>query len=1005
MGSEFLRKSSSVGTQAALGTSLPGPCMCDCMSRWSHLSVGAMMLWVEGEQLSILPISHTNHAWNSNVLAAQNPQHPSVGLLSRVPGFLDEQTLSAAVVAIRSCSPECRSHRSPSLLLDPQLSDGFTHFLSLLTMISIPTASAPTACARWCPPNPPCINANACRCFPGFSSLSPDVVTGPLKNCEEINKCEPPWRVSCGIYIDCQDRWKSYCRCTPGQELVSKEMFTNETDEMCDEFWMLLFSTFAATLHKLAGSPSTSCAQRCPWNSICADANSCRCDPGFRSSSGEVFINPSESCEDINECETPSTVSCGKFAECHNTEGSYYCTCSPGYELVSRPMLFWNEKENTCKIDKPEGSADNQDPGECCVKPEQGDTDPPQTNTSTVRTTEKDPVRTRWQQRASSDTIAPGPNLSQGGQSRPHGGPEHWGTEDRHLLRGSTVLPAGTFHTWNPPREIKSQRLNGFFEGVQNLRRNFRSASAGNTIHNLMQGVDVLLETPGDLENLPRSEQHLVASNLLFGLEDVLRGLSTSLSNGSLTFNSPAGTELSVEVLEQGDRSITLSQNQAKMLLNWDMVQESGDSGPFVVGLVSTPGMGKLLAEAPLVLEPEKRAVVHETHKDLLQVVSPVLLSDVVTAFMSNNDTQNLSFRVTFIFNHSVTPGPRQRVFCVFWEHGQNGSGHWATTGCRVVDTRDTSTTCHCTHLSSFAVLMAHYDMQEEDPVLAVITYIGLSLSLLCLLLAALTFLLCRTIQNTSTSLHLQLSLCLLLAHLLFLTAIDRTEIKVLCALIAGALHYLYLASFTWMLLEGLHLFLTARNLMVVNYTSASRFMRKFMFPVGYGVPAVIVAISAASRPHLYGTPARCWLHTNEGFIWAFLGPVCTIFSINLAFFLMTFWIVKNKLSSLNSDVSTLQNTRMLTCKATAQLFILGCTWCLGILQVGPAAHVMAYLFTIINSLQGVFIFLVYCLLSQQVREQYRKWCKGVRKTKVESEKYTLSSRPMSEASRHSVEN
>lgn len=58
---------------------------------------------------------------------------------------------------------------------------------------------------------------------------------------------------------------------------------------------------------------------------------------------------------------------------------------------------------------------------------------------------------------------------------------------------------------------------------------------------------------------------------------------------------------------------------------------------------------------------------------------------------------------------------------------------------------------------------------------------------------------------------------------------------------------------------------------------------------------------------------------------------------------------------------------RMLTLKATAQLFILGCTWCLGILQVGPAARVMAYLFTIINSLQGIFIFLVYCLLNQQV--------------------------------------
>jgi hypothetical protein len=59
------------------------------------------------------------------------------------------------------------------------------------------------------------------------------------------------------------------------------------------------------------------------------------------------------------------------------------------------------------------------------------------------------------------------------------------------------------------------------------------------------------------------------------------------------------------------------------------------------------------------------------------------------------------------------------------------------------------------------------------------------------------------------------------------------------------------------MLLEGLHLFLTARNLTVVNYSSINKFMKWMMYPAGYGVPAVIVAISAASRPHLYGTPDR----------------------------------------------------------------------------------------------------------------------------------------------------
>ncbi|XP_028377115.1 adhesion G protein-coupled receptor E2-like isoform X1 [Phyllostomus discolor] len=711
--------------------------------------------------------------------------------------------------------------------------------------------------------------------------------------------------------------------------------------------WVLLISW--GTIARRSGTP---CA-RCPRNAHCLNATSCCCDPGFTSLSGKaIFSSLLEVCTDINECGPPLYVSCGNFADCHNVEGSYYCECISGYQLVLGGTKFKNET-NTC-----------QDVDECSSGQHQCH------NSTRCRN-----VRGSYRCYCHHDWVT---------RSSPLNG------------LNTTVCEEAPFSSWTPPSGVKSQSLTHFFDKLQQLFQDFKPALAENTIQNLMQEVDELLETPGDLETLPHSEQHCVATNLLSGLEDVLRGLSKDLSNGPLTLHAPAGTELSLMVQEeQGVGAVTLGQSQAKMQLDWNVVQKSSDLGPSVVGLISTPGMGKLLAEASLVLE---------THKGLLQGVSPILVSDVNSAFLSNKDTEDLSSPVTFIFSHHpMIPGPREEVLCVFWDRGQDGCGRWATKGCRMVDTRNTSTTCLCTHLSSFAVLMARYEVQEEDPTLDVITHIGLSLSLLCLFLAALTFLLCKAIQNTSTSLHLQLCICLFLAHLLFLTAIDRTEIKVLCAIIAGALHYLYLASFTWMLLEGLHLFLTARNLMVVNYSSVSRFMKKFMFPVGYGVPAVIVAISAVSRPQLYGASARCWLHAQQGFVWTFLGPVCIIISINWAFFLMTIWILKNKLSSLNSDVSTLQNTRMLTFKAMAQLFILGCTWCLGVLQVGPAARAMAYLFTIINSLQGVFIFLVYCLLNQQVREQYWRWLKGVRKTKADSEKYTLSSRAMSDDPKHSL--
>ncbi|XP_054418049.1 adhesion G protein-coupled receptor E3 [Pteronotus mesoamericanus] len=403
-----------------------------------------------------------------------------------------------------------------------------------------------------------------------------------------------------------------------------------------------------------------------------------------------------------------------------------------------------------------------------------------------------------------------------------------------------------------------------------------------------------------------------------------------------------------------------------------DIIQ--GDiKGPSAVAFISYSSLGNIINATFFGEMTEKDQVYLNSH--------------VVSAAIGPKRNISLSKAVILSFQHTKKTNLQgQNVTCVFWKSTEEG-GHWSRDGCSLEQVNKSHTTCSCTHLSSFAVLVAPTS-QEEDATLAVITHVGLSLSLLCLLLAALTFLLCKAIQNTSTSLHLQLCICLFLAHLLFLTAINRTEHKVLCAIIAGALHYLYLAAFTWMLLEGLHLFLTARNLTAVNYSSMSRFM-KFMFPVGYGVPAVIVAISAASGPHLYGTPNCCWLQLEQGFIWSFLGPVCAIICVNLVFFLSVLYILKRKLSSLNSEVSTIQNVRMLTFKAMAQLFILGCTWCLGVLQVGAAARVMAYLFTIINSLQGIFIFLVYCLLSQQVR----KWFGNVMKPKSESEIFTHSSR------------
>nr|XP_023969548.1 adhesion G protein-coupled receptor E3-like isoform X1 [Chrysemys picta bellii] len=365
------------------------------------------------------------------------------------------------------------------------------------------------------------------------------------------------------------------------------------------------------------------------------------------------------------------------------------------------------------------------------------------------------------------------------------------------------------------------------------------------------------------------------------------------------------------------------------------------------------------------------------------------LNSRVVSGAIGDGRPINLSRPANFTLRHRKAKKEKDEALCVYWKVVAE-SGSWSPDGCTTVHINSTHTNCSCDHLSSFAILMAPTTVTESYP-LTIITYMGLSLSLLCLFLAILTFLLCRSIRNVSTSLHLQLCLCLFLADLLFLTTVTPTGSPVPCAVIAGLLHYLFLACFSWMLLEGLHLFLTVRNLKVVNYISASRFKKRFMYPFGYGFPALVVAISAAVNPDGYGTSKHCWLSLERGFRWSFLGPVCAIILINITFFALTLWILRNRLSSLNADVSTLRDHRLLTFKAIAQLFILGCTWSLGLLQVGPAAMVMAYLFTIINSLQGAFIFLVHCLLNRQVREEYRRWIKGFRMFSTKSQTSDLS--------------
>jgi len=55
-------------------------------------------------------------------------------------------------------------------------------------------------------------------------------------------------------------------------------------------------------------------------------------------------------------------------------------------------------------------------------------------------------------------------------------------------------------------------------------------------------------------------------------------------------------------------------------------------------------------------------------------------------------------------------------------------------------------------------------------------------------------------------------------------------------------------------------------------------------------------------------------------------------------------------------------------------IVLLGPTWAFGLFYVNTQSLVMAYLFTVLNSLQGVFIFVFHCLMNEKTVKEYKRW-------------------------------
>ncbi|XP_053319832.1 adhesion G protein-coupled receptor E5 [Spea bombifrons] len=442
--------------------------------------------------------------------------------------------------------------------------------------------------------------------------------------------------------------------------------------------------------------------------------------------------------------------------------------------------------------------------------------------------------------------------------------------------------------------------------------------------------------------------------DLLREVEVIIRNY-TFMYRASITQHNSAH-KIGLHVLGSmlSKKKLSLQSSQSSVELDWrTAATENTDLA--MVGFLEYGNINSLLKDARIVGNDPKDP-------------APALVSPLLSIFVTRKDTKNLSDPLTFSLRHNIQGTDPNRTLCAFWSHGDVA---WSTKGCLKVSSTENETVCNCNHMTSFAILMALQDIESWS--LSLITKIGLSISIICLIMSIITFCLCRSIRGTRNTIHTHLCISLLLGACLFLFGIDATTNEVVCSVVAGLLHAAYLSSFCWMLLEGIELYFMLVNVFDIHYLK-----NKHLLLVGYGVPVLIVSISAASNPSGYGTEKYCWLSYTDNFIWAFIGPVAAIILVNSCFFILTVWKLAEKMSSINPDKGKLKRIRLLIITSVAQLCILGCCWVFGFLMFGSATYTFAYIFTILNVLQGLQIFLLHCLLHRKVREEYRNWISAV---------------------------
>ncbi|XP_073421325.1 adhesion G-protein coupled receptor G7 [Dendrobates tinctorius] len=365
------------------------------------------------------------------------------------------------------------------------------------------------------------------------------------------------------------------------------------------------------------------------------------------------------------------------------------------------------------------------------------------------------------------------------------------------------------------------------------------------------------------------------------------------------------------------------------------------------------------------------------------------------------------SVNIQFSFNQQVDTSSYilLQYACVFWDYKWS---EWNTTGCqKKISNQSTSNEtssnsikslqCTCNHTTNFAVLMK-FKENINFASLNIVSLVGCALSVIGLSITVIFLLYERTKKPTS---WLLISFCssFLIFYIIFIIAMETSKYTIVtenpnqndsensffwsdvekvhdgaCTGLAALQHYFLLAAFVLMALLALELYFR----IVHASLHLPEYFKKSAFIIGWGLPAIIVAVTiAATYPeeNNYNRKEFCWLlaenkenkfDISKPMLWSFLLPVGLILILNIYIVVAVVFTISRK----NAELTRTKKLSFL--KKTLATFsvssLLGVTWVVGylmLIETDDNTHlIFSFIFCICCSTQGVQVFVFYTLRS-----------------------------------------